>query len=217
MPYNIDTGSEGNIMLLYIFKKIFKNTMVEELKQAIKNHIRLCTYNGTSIMQLGTCAVFIKFKNIRKCGAFFVVPSNGQVLTGMPDATFLDLIKVNIDSIQVEMSKGKTNNKQEMQTNADSCTNMKRDAINKQDANIQKGQDMPINPINYFASSSNIDADKRKSIKMTQIIHDKFGDVFNGTGCFKDTFSLQLIPDSRPYQAPPRHVAYALKNPSRKN
>ena len=86
------------------------------------------------------------------------------------------------------MSEGKTNNKQEMQTNADSCTNMKRDAINKQDTNIQKDQDVPINPINYFASSSNIDADKRKSIEMTQIIHDKFGDVFNSIGCFKGTF-----------------------------
>ena len=29
-------GSQGNIMSLYIFKKIFKNTMVEQLKQAIK-------------------------------------------------------------------------------------------------------------------------------------------------------------------------------------
>ena len=111
------------------------------------------------------------------------------------------------------MSKGKTNNKQEMQANADSCTNKKRDAINKQDANIQKDQDMPINPINYFTSSSNIDADKRKSIEMTQIIYNKFGDVFNGIGCFKGTFSLQLKPNSRPYQAPPRHVEYVLQKP----
>ena len=36
---------------------------------------------------------------------------------------------------------------------------------------------------------------------------------FNGTGCFEDTFSLQLKPDSKPYQAPPRHVAYALQEP----
>ena len=83
----------------------------------------------------------------------------------MPDPTSLDIIKVNIDSIQVEMLKGKTNNKQGMQANADSCTNMKRDAMNKQDANIQKDQDMPINPINYFASSRNIDADKRKALR----------------------------------------------------
>ena len=114
IPYKIDMGSEGNIMLLYIFKKIFINTMVEQLKRSIKNHIRLYTYNSTSIMQLGTCAVFIKFRNIRKCCVFFVVPGNGQAIIGMPDATFLDIIKVNIDSIQAEMSKGKTNNKQEM-------------------------------------------------------------------------------------------------------
>ena len=130
--------------------------MVEQLKQSIKNHIRLCTYNSTSIMQLGTCAVFIKFKNIRKCCVFFVVPSNGQALIGMPDATSLDIIKVNIDSIQVEMLKGKTNNKQELQTDADSCTNMKRDAINKQDANIQKDQDMPINRTLSISLSQNI-------------------------------------------------------------
>ena len=46
-----------------------------------------------------------------------------------------------------------------------------------------------------------------------QIIHDKFEDVFNGIGCLEGTFSLQLKPDSRPIQAPPRCVAYALQKP----
>ena len=35
--------------------------------------------------------------------------------------------------------------------------------------------------------------------------------MFNGIGHFEGTFSLQLKPDSKPYQAPPRHVAYALQ------
>ena len=82
----------------------------------------------------------------------------------MSDANSLDIIKLNIDSIQAEILEGKTNSKQKMQANTDSCANMKRDAINKEDANIQKDQDIAINPINYFASSSNIDAHKRKSI-----------------------------------------------------
>ena len=38
-----------------------------------------------------------------------------------------------------------------------------------------------------------------------------FDNVFNSTGCFEDTFLLQLKLDSKPYQAPPRHVAYALQ------
>ena len=40
-----------------------------------------------------------------------------------------------------------------------------------------------------------------------------FDNVFNGIGCFEGRFSLQLKPDSKPYQAPLRHVAYALEKP----
>ena len=50
-----------------------------------------------------------------------------------------------------------------------------------------------------------------KSAKLTQKIYNVFDNVFNGIGSFKGTFSLQLKPDSKPYQAPPRHVAYALQ------
>ena len=38
-----------------------------------------------------------------------------------------------------------------------------------------------------------------------------FDNVFNGIGCFEGTFSLQLKPDSKPYQVPPRDVAYVLQ------
>ena len=41
----------------------------------------------------------------------------------------------------------------------------------------------------------------------------RLSNIFNGIGCFKGTFSLQLKPDSKPYQAPTRHVAYALQEP----
>ena len=63
IPYKIDTGSEGNTMPLYIFKKLFKNMSEEQLQGSIKGNIKLTTYNGTHITQLGTCTVSIKFKN----------------------------------------------------------------------------------------------------------------------------------------------------------
>ena len=44
-------------------------------------------------------------------------------------------------------------------------------------------------------------------------MHNVFDNAFNGIGCFKDTFSLQHKPDSKPYQAPVRCVAYALQKP----
>ena len=66
VPYKIDTSSEGNLMLLYIFKKFFKNMLEEELKGSIKGNIKLKTCNGTHITQLGTCAVIIKSTNFKK-------------------------------------------------------------------------------------------------------------------------------------------------------
>ena len=74
VPYKIDTGSDGNLMPLYIFKKMFRNKSIEELKRSIKGNIKLKTYNGTQIKQLGMSAVTIKFKNLQKQCVVFVVP-----------------------------------------------------------------------------------------------------------------------------------------------
>ena len=43
IPYKIDTGSDGNIMPWYIFKKWFARVTEAELTKTIKNHIKLKT------------------------------------------------------------------------------------------------------------------------------------------------------------------------------
>ena len=164
-------------------------------------------------MQLGTCLVLIKFKNVKKHCVFFVVPGNGQALLGMPDTEALNIINLNIDSIQAEVAECKTNTKQEMHTVLKGCTNMDTGVNTQQDTNGQNNQNNINKLINYFFSSTNTDADKRKSSAMMQNIHNAFGNIFNGIGCFEGTFSLQLKPDSEPYQVPPRHVAYVLQKP----
>ena len=57
------------------------------------------------------------------------------------------------------------------------------------------------------------ETDKRKSAKRTQQIHKEFDNAFHGIGCFEGTVLLQLKPNSRPYQAPPRCEAYVLQKP----
>ena len=71
IPHKIDTSSEGNIMPLYLFKKLFKNMPDEQLKGSIKGNIKLKMYKGTYITQLGTCAVTIEFKNSKSIMCFF--------------------------------------------------------------------------------------------------------------------------------------------------
>ena len=175
-------------------------------------------YNKTNITQLGMCVVVIKFKNIKKRCVFFIVPRNGQSLLGMPDTTALKLINIRIDSIQAERVECKTNSgkaresniMQEMHVAEKGCANMDADSKIKHSVNSQNYNDNVNTLTNYFLSSSNVETDKRKSIKLMQRIHNAFGDVFNGIGCFKGTFSLQFEPKSKLYQVPPRlwHMLY---------
>ena len=221
VPYKVDTGSEGNIMPLFIFKKLFKNTTEEKLQKSVKGHIRLRTYNKTNITQIGTCAVGIKFKNIKKRCVFFVVSGNSQVLLGMPDTAAHKLININIDSIQVEVGECKTNTgdtrkaniEQDMHMVKKCCANTDAHFKTKQGTNRQNGHNNTNKITNHFFSSSDVDADKRKSSKLMWEIHNTYGDVFNGIGCFEGTFSLQVKLDSKLYQVPLRCVPCALQKP----
>ena len=42
----------------------------------------------------------------------------------------------------------------------------------------------------------------RKSVEIVEQLQRDLADVFNGMGCFDGTFSLQLKPDSKPFQVP---------------
>ena len=120
----------------------------EQLKGSIKGNIKLKTYNRTHITQLGTCAVSIKFKNLKKLCIYFVVSGNGQALLGMPDTAALNIINLNIDSIQAEITKCKTNRWQERHTVAEVCTNRDAGIITKQDTNGQNDQNNSNKSIN---------------------------------------------------------------------
>ena len=158
-----------------------------------------------------------------KC-EFFVVPRNGHALLGMPDTVALKIININIDSIEAASTW-----KEECNTNIDDakesdtrpeahvvkegCTNMDEDLKVANNVN-RSSNNTSINTLtSYFLSSPNIEVDKRESIELTQKIHSLFDNVFNGIGCFKGTFPLQLRPDSKPYQVPLRWVAYPLQKP----
>ena len=142
----------------------------------------------------------------------------------MPDTDALQIININIDSIDAEgvgnsqwnINTGATqesNTKQETHGPAKCCANT--DSISKSTNNSNKSTvDTNTNkPTKYFLSGPSCETDKRKSTELTQQIHKEFHIVFNGIGCFEGTFSSQLKLDSRLYQAPLRLVAYALQKP----
>ena len=91
---------------------------------------------------------------------------------------------------------------------AEGCTNINIVRIIKQNSNCQNQSNKLVN---YFYSSTNREADKRQSDDMIQKIHNTYGNIFNGIGCFEGTFSLQLKPNSKPYQVPSRCMAYVFQ------
>ena len=57
--------------------------------------------------------------------------------------------------------------------------------------------------------------DMAASAKITWEMHNDYH-VFPGIRCFKLRLSLQVKEGGKPYQAPPRHVAYSLQEPYKK-
>ena len=100
-----------------------------------------------------------------------------QALLGMPDKVALNIIKLNIDSIQKEIRECKTNRGQEMHADTEDSTNKDAHSTAIQDGNDQQHQANKLT--NYFYSSNNTDEDKSKNTTMTQSIHEMYGKVFN--------------------------------------
>ena len=135
----------------------------------------------------------------------------------MPDTAVLNIINLNIDSIQKVIRNCKTNRGQETHAVTEDCINKDAHSTVKQDHNGQQHQSHVNKLTNYFYSSNNTDADKSQSNTMTERIHEMFGNVFNGIGCFKGTFSLQFKLDIKQYQAPQGTSHMCHRNYSRKN
>ena len=83
----------------------------------------------------------------------------------MPDMAALNILNLNIDSIQVQVVNCRTNREQETHKVAEDCTNTNTAGIIKQKSN---GQNQSTKLINSFYCSKDPEADKRQSNDMTQ-------------------------------------------------
>ena len=106
-----------------------------------------------------------------------------------------------------------------MQSRCRNLTDPKNDIQTQTAITISDNKDKPMlidsemSNINYLLQRPNHNHDKRVNTEITQQLQRDFKDVFTKIGCFDGTFSIQVKPDSKPYQALLRHVAYALQKP----
>ena len=60
-------GSDGNIIPLYMHKKLFPRAAIEQLAATRDTNIKLKMCNQTTVTQLGICRVKIEYNNKQKC------------------------------------------------------------------------------------------------------------------------------------------------------
>ena len=84
----------------------------------------------------------------------------------------------------------------------------------KKDFKINLHHNHKINmEIDYFVAGLEMEANEAIGAKKTKILHNDYNDVLTGIRCFKDTSSVQIKDNVKPFHIPPRHAAYPLEEP----
>ena len=122
----------------------------------------------------------------------------------MPDTDMLNIIKISINTIGAEQTRGSNKCCTNMHTvhgvkpkqetgRAEKCyTNM--DSISKSNNKMKPMVKRKSHKTTeYFLSGLSYKSDKKRSAETTQQIHKDFEDVFNGTGCLIAHFHCRLI------------------------
>ena len=91
----VDTGSDGNLIPIEMFKMLFSHTIMTDPNKSIDWNIIFCTYNNLCIPQIGIWRVTIINKSIKFQCIFSVMPGNGPALLGMPECERLQLLSIN--------------------------------------------------------------------------------------------------------------------------
>ena len=92
--FKVDTGADGNLMLITMFTKLFPRVSLDALAKTIKSGISLYAYNNTPIKQFGTCSVHLNFKGKSGICQFYVVEHTTAIL-GISNSEKLGLVRVN--------------------------------------------------------------------------------------------------------------------------
>ena len=90
----LDTGASSNLLPYNMFREIFPQVYVKDLRCSIDNNVCLEAYNKISIKQLGTCCLTVRHGKQSHLCHFFVVPDYYCPILGLNDTHALNLISI---------------------------------------------------------------------------------------------------------------------------
>ena len=97
----VDTGAQGNVLPLRIYQKMFPDR-VDKGGQPIRNFlekssVRLVSYGGTLINQIGVCTLTCTYQQTRRKTRFFVTDAPGPAIIGLPSLEAFKIISLNCE------------------------------------------------------------------------------------------------------------------------
>ena len=96
LKVKVDTGAQGNILPL----RIFKNTFPEHVDEhglptgTTPTHTKLTAYNGTPIPQHEVCSIKCSYGDKKTNARFYVADVDGPALCGLPTSCELQLVEL---------------------------------------------------------------------------------------------------------------------------
>ena len=90
----LDTGASGNLLPYNLFREIFPQVSIKDLRHSIDSNACLEACNKSSIKQLGTCCLTVRHGKQSHLCNFFIVPDYCHPILGLNDIHTLNLISI---------------------------------------------------------------------------------------------------------------------------
>ncbi|XP_029212518.2 uncharacterized protein LOC114976273 [Acropora millepora] len=96
LKVKVDTGAQGNILPLRIYKNMFPDNVDENglPTGTAPSQTKLTAYNGTQIFQHGVCSIKCSFGDKETDAVFYVADVEGPAICGLPTCCQLQLVEL---------------------------------------------------------------------------------------------------------------------------
>ena len=92
----IDTGAEGNVLPVALYRRIVNKSDADELTELQKSKTVIKAYGGSTIPQYGTCKLTLTHAQQTVESLFHVVKCSGPAILGLPSCRALNLVTLNL-------------------------------------------------------------------------------------------------------------------------
>ena len=96
LKVKVDTGAQGNILPLRIYRNMFSHHVDENglPTETAPSQTKLTAYNGTQIPQHGVCSIKSSYGDKATDAGFYVAGGAGPAICGLPTCCQLNLVEL---------------------------------------------------------------------------------------------------------------------------